>query len=376
MTNSWISTSGWAMTAAAGAALVGVLAATVPATAATPGSRMAASAPPLATISVAAPSVAHGAPGGTLDRAALRAALSGLPDDHVRGAMVKVSGRDGRWTGTAGEWEAPADTPFPIGSITKLFTSSIALQLVGEGRLSLGDTVQELLPGLLPASYAPITVGQLLSHSSGLQKPECYEPGTPVESVTSALSCGTPTTPGATVQYNGINSFIVGLVIEKVTGRTYGAELRDRVLRPLHLRHTSLPSDDLAWAEGGMVSTAPELTRFMDALLRGDLLEPAERRLLFTTPPIPEAAFSYGGLTRIRLPGGGPLVWGKTGTNRGHTSGVFATPDLDRVVVYSTLPTGKDVDEEVARVIRIAQAGFKGYEERRESRPAVPLPRS
>lgn len=122
-----------------------------------------------------------------------------------------------------------------------------------------------------------------------------------------------------------------------------------------------------------MVSAAPELTRFMDTLMRGGLLEPAEQKLLFTTPPIPGASFSYGGLTRTRLPDGGPLVWGKTGTNRGYASGVFATPDLDRVVVYSTLPTGKDVDQEVARVIRIAQAGFKGYEERRESRPA-PLP--
>ncbi|MFB7371532.1 serine hydrolase domain-containing protein [Streptomyces sp. NPDC056222] len=371
MTNSRISTSGWAMTAAAGAALVGVLAATVPATAATPGSRTGASAAPLATISVATPPDAHGALSGTVDRAALRAALAGLPDEYVRGAMVKVSGRDGRWTGTAGEWTAPADAPFAIGSVTKLFTSAMALQLVGEGRLSLDDTVQELLPGLLPASYSPITVGQLLSHSSGLQKPECFKPGTPVEIVTSAVSCGTPTTPGATVQYNGINYFIVGLVVEKVTGRTYREELRDRVLRPLGLRHTSLPADDWAWAEGGMVSTAPELTRFMNALMRGGLLEPAERKLLFTTPPIPGASFSHGGLTRTRLPDGGPLVWGKTGTNRGYTSGVFATPDLDRVVVYSTLPTGKDVDQEVARVIRIAQAGFKGYEERRKSRPAT-----
>ncbi|MEU9863813.1 serine hydrolase domain-containing protein [Streptomyces sp. NPDC047971] len=376
MTNSRISRSGWAMTAAAGAALVGVLAATVPATAATPGARTAPSAAPPAAISVTAPPVAHGAPGGTLDRAALRAALAGLPDDHVRGAMVKVSGRDGRWTGTSGEWTAPADARFPVGSVTKLFTSAVALQLVGEGRLSLDDTVQELLPGLLPSSYAPITVGQLLSHTSGLQKPECYRPGTPLESVTSALSCGTPTAPGATVRYNGVNYFIVGLIVEKVTGRTYGSELCDRVLRPLRLRDTSLPADDVAWAEGGMVSTAPDLTRFMNSLLRGDLLAPAERRLLSTTPPIPGADFSYGGLTRIRLPGGGPLVWGKTGTNHGHTSGVFATPDLDRVVVYSTLPTGEDVDQEVARVIRIAQAGFKGYEERRGKRPAAPLPRS
>ncbi|MFD7323790.1 serine hydrolase domain-containing protein [Streptomyces sp. NPDC059875] len=354
MTNSRISRSGWAMTAAAGAALVGVLAATTPAAAAT-------TTPP-------APATAYGlapdhARAGRVDPVALRAALAGLPDAYVRGAMVKVSGRDGRWTGTSGEWTAPADAPYAIGSVTKLFTAAIALQLVGEGRLPLDDTVQEHLPGLLPASYAPITVGQLLSHSSGLQQPTCVRPGTPVEVVTSAVSCGIPKPPGTSVQYNGINYFIAGLVVEKVTGRTYDEELRARVLRPLGLRRTSLPADDWAWAEGGMVSTAPEVTRFMNALMRGGLLRPAERKLLFTTPPIPGASFSYGGLTHTRVPGGGPLVWGKTGTNRGYTGGVFATPDLDRVVVYSTLPTGKDVDQEVDRVLRIATAGFKGYEE-------------
>ncbi|MEU6883448.1 serine hydrolase domain-containing protein [Streptomyces sp. NPDC046712] len=342
MTNSRISKARWTV-AVAGLALAGVVGATVPA---------AAAAPPAVT--------AVAAQHGHVDPVALRAALAGLPDDYVRGAMIRVTGREGRWTGTAGEWTRPAEAPFAIGSITKLFTSTVALQLVGEGRLALDDTVQELLPGLLPASYEPITVGQLLSHTSGLQKPECVRPGTPVEVVTSAVSCGTPTAPGKTVQYNGINYFIAGLVVEKVTGRSYAEEVHDRVLRPLGLRHTSLPADDWAWAEGGMVSTAPELTRFMNALMRGRLLRPAEQKLLFTTPSVPDASFSYGGLTRTRLPNNGPLVWGKTGTNRGYTSGVFATPDLRRVLVYSMLPTGKNGDEEFKRIMRMAQAAFKG----------------
>ncbi|WP_137993795.1 serine hydrolase domain-containing protein [Streptomyces vilmorinianum] len=355
MTNSRISTARWAVAVAvaAGAALVGVIGATVPAAATTP-------VPVTVPASVAASSVAVRAH-GRVDPVALRGALAGLPDAYVRGAMVKVSGREGRWSGTAGEWTGPVDARFAVGSVTKVFTGAVALQLVGEGRLSLDDTVQELLPGLLPASYEPITVGQLLSHTSGLQKPECVRAGTPVEVVTSAVSCGSPTTPGKAVQYNGVNYFLAGLVVEKVTGRTYGEELRDRVLRPLGLRHTSLPADDWAWAEGGLVSTAPDLTRFMNALIRGVLLRPAEQRLLFTTPPVPGASFSYGGLTHTRLPGGGPLVWGKTGSNRGYASGVFATPDLDRVLVYSTLPTGQDADQELDRILRIARAAFQGH---------------
>ncbi|MFF3319525.1 serine hydrolase domain-containing protein [Streptomyces sp. NPDC003035] len=369
MTNSRITASRWAMTAAAGAALAGILTAAVPAAAAVPGG---AAVP---TAAVAAPGSAYGhargPAAGSVDQAALRAALAGLPDASVRGAMVKVSGRDGRWSGTAGDWTAPADAPFAIGSITKLFTATVTLQLVGEGRLSLDDTVQELLPGLLPSSYEPITVGQLLSHTSGLQKPECVRSGAPVEVVTSAVSCGTPTAPGGTAQYNGINYFIAGLVVEKVTGRTYAEELHDRVLRPLGLRHTSLPADDWAWAEGGMVSRASDLNRFLNTLIRGGLLPPAEQKLLFTLPSVPGASFSYGGLSRTRLPDGGPVVWGKSGSNRGYASGVFATADLDRVVVYSTLPTGKDAERELARIMRIAKAAFKGYEERGVNRPGL-----
>lgn len=349
MTNSRIRKPRWALAAVTGLALLGVTGATVPAVAAEPAA-------------VAGSAAVSAARYGRVDAEALRAALSGLPDDYVRGAMVQVTGRDGRWSGTAGAWTDPVDSEFAIGSVTKLFTSTLVLQLVGEGRLSLDDSVQELLPGLLPESYAPITVGQLLSHTSGLQKPQCVRPGTPVEVVTSAVSCGTPTAPGTAVQYNGINYFIAGLVVEKVTGRTYTEELRDRILRPLGLRHTSLPADDWAWAEGGMVSRASDLRRFMTTLMRGGLLRPAEQGLLRALPEVPGARFSYGGLMTTRLPDGGPVVWGKTGTNRGHTSGVFVTADLGRVVVYSTLPTGKDADRETERVMRIAQAAFKGSE--------------
>ncbi|MFJ7066621.1 serine hydrolase domain-containing protein [Streptomyces sp. NPDC101115] len=348
MTNSWTNKTRWT-TAAAVAALV-VAGAAVPAGAVT--------APSPAAPAVAAPAVAATA-AGRVDPAAMREALAGLPDTYVRGAMVKVTGRDGRWSGTAGEWTAPVEAEFAIGSVTKVFTSAVVLQLVGEGRLSLDNTVQELLPGLLPDSYAPITVGQLLSHTSGLQKPRCVRPGTPLEIVRSAVSCGTPAAPGTVAQYNGINYFILGLVVEETTGRTYAEELDDRVLRPLGLRHTRLPADEWAWAEGGLVSNASDLRRFTTALMRGGLLRPAERRLLFAMPEVPGAEFSYGGLNRIELKDG-TVIWGKTGTNHGHASGVFATADLERVLVYSLLATGKDADKEVERIKKIAGAAFGG----------------
>jgi len=321
-----------------------------------------------------------------LDVPALKAALSGLPDANVSGALMRISGRDGRWTGISGTSVPSPDAHFRIGSITKIFTSTVVLQLTGEGRLSLDDTVQKLMPGLLPPSYSPITVGQLLSHTSGLPIPVCAKENVPPrEVVDSALSCGTPTEPGATTQYNGINYFILGLLIEKVTGHSYGHEVRTRILHPLNLHDTTVPalddwsipapytrgavihpgSDELtdvsvqspwSWAEGGMISNAPDLSRFFTALYQGRLLPPAQQRHLFTLPNTPgEKQFSYAGLQRTELPDG-TVVWGKSGSYPGYTSGVFATRDLRRILVYSLNPTGRA--PELPYVMRMAGAAF------------------
>ncbi|MER6994497.1 serine hydrolase domain-containing protein [Streptomyces sp. NPDC000410] len=368
----------WPLLVATGAALAAVTAGMVPAAA----TGRPAPAPSLTHVTSDA--------AGPLDRKALREAIGGLPDRVVTGALVKVSGREGRWTGTAGPSVPSADAHFRIGSATKLFTSAIALQLVGEDRLRMDSTVREVLPGVLPADYPhDITLGQLLSHTSGLPQPKCVEEGPPAHVVATALSCADPTKPGETSQYNGINYFIVGMMIEKVTGRSYAQELNARILRPLGLRHTSLPdpddrsvptpytraavaktpeakeltditeSDPWPWAEGGMISNAPDLTRFIRALLGGRLLEPAQQKLLFTIPEAKAngATFSWGGLMRHQMDNG-TVVWGKTGSYAGYTSGVFATRDLGRVLVYSMNPTNRA--PETGRVMAIANAAFQG----------------
>ncbi|MGQ4385514.1 serine hydrolase domain-containing protein [Streptomyces sp. SAS_270] len=322
-----------------------------------------------------------------LDEKALRASLAGLPDENVTGGLIRMSGSDGRWTGTAGPSVPSPDAHFRIGSITKIFTSTVVLQLAAEHRLSLDDTVQQWLPGLLPTGYHPIAVRQLLSHTSGLQIPTCAkEDVPPLEVIRSALSCGTPTEPGKVTQYNGINYFIAGLIVEKVSGHSYGHEVTARILRPLGLRDTSVPalddwsipapytrglvavegSDELkdvsvqspySWAEGGMISNAPDLGRFFTTLYRGRLLPPAQQRELFTLPTgvTGDKQFSYGGLQRTALPDG-TVVWGKSGSYPGYTSGVFATRDLRRVLVYSINPTGRA--PELPYVMRIADAAF------------------
>ncbi|MFD7914088.1 serine hydrolase domain-containing protein [Streptomyces sp. NPDC059752] len=217
-----------------------------------------------------------------------------------------------------------------------------------------------------PAHWKPITVGQLPSHTSGIQEP-CVDfgpDGAPApEQVVSHWTdpkCAAPQYPVLRQQCNGANYFLLGMVVEKVTGRSYADEVQRRIALPLGLRHTYSPKPEdrsvaapvladggeiepWAWAEGGMVSNAPDLERFMTSLLRGRLLKPAQQRQLFVMPALSEGAvdrFSTGGLLRAEIDG--TVVWGKTGSMGRSTSGVFATEGGRRTVIYSLLPASKE----------------------------------
>jgi D-alanyl-D-alanine carboxypeptidase len=108
------------------------------------------------------------------------------------------------------------------------------------------------------------------------------------------------------------------------------------------------------WAEGGMISTAADLDRFLTALFRGRLLPPAQQKLVFEVPNVSNAAgntncvgedacYSIGGLMRYQLPNGA-YAWGKTGSRPGWDNGIFATRDLQHRLVYSLNPTGTGND--------------------------------
>ncbi|EFL17105.1 serine hydrolase domain-containing protein [Streptomyces sp. C] len=388
-TNSASRKARWATAMVAGVALAAIGAGTLPAVA---SAAERPAAPVTGTLHADRP----------LDRTALRASLDGLPDVAVNGALARVSGRDGRWSGAAGPTVPSADANFRIGSVTKVFTSTVALQLVAEGRLGLDTPVQQVLPGTLPADWAPITVGQLLSHTSDLPKPVAPAPDTTpasavADAVRAAAEAGAPQpVPGSRQQYNGLNHFLLGMVIERTTGRTYAEEVQRRIARPLGLRHTYVPAADdrslpaphtralwdasgkgtgeladnsrqspWAWAEGGMISNAPELDRFFTALMQGRLLPPAQQKLL--TEPVPgiegNGTFSRGGLQHVELRPG-TWVWGKTGSYNGYTSGVFTNEDRSRVLVYSLNPTNRrpqkpeDGLTERDHIFKIAGAAF------------------
>ncbi|MER6003545.1 serine hydrolase domain-containing protein [Nonomuraea angiospora] len=284
----------------------------------------------------------------------------------------------------------PWNAYYRIGSTTKTFVAAIALQLVGEGKLRLDDTVERWLPGLVEGNGndgAKITVRQLLGQTSGL--PE-YADDVPLERVTSesgfrrerfrvyrpeefvamAMRHKPAFEPGKGWAYSNTNYVLVGMIIEKVTGTPWQQQLLERVIEPLGLRHTYAPGtspflpqprmttykrftadgpmvDVTTYFPGGtdhsLVSTPDDVNRFFSALLGGRLLRPTElAEMTKTVPATPFRAFwrdaGYGlGIMKRRLPCGG-WAWFHGGGGWNAISDNAVTADGRRVasVAYSS----------------------------------------
>lgn len=137
------------------------------------------------------------------------------------------------------ELDVPATTStlFQIASTTKNVTGVAVMQLVEAGKFRLDDHVSDLLPKL-PASWKPVTVRQLLSHTSGLPdmivdpNKGIWLPGGP-DSVIAQIA-GQPVKPaGSEWAYNQTNYMLLGMLIERYGGLPYRDYFQERVLAPL-----------------------------------------------------------------------------------------------------------------------------------------------
>jgi len=247
--------------------------------------------------------------------------LQGVLDTFVAegrapGVAVTVGFADGStWSGAAGVSDlesgaamAPVDR-FRIGSVTKTFTAALVMLLVEDGVLSLDDVVSRHLTGVPNGDL--VTVRQLLQHTSGLAD-YLYDPAivstrsaphTPAELLAVAQSLTPELAPGERYRYSNTNYVLLGLIVERVTGSTWAAEIRDRILDPTGLSDTfvygweEVPGgfvrgyaaaagggwDDVtlalhptvAYAAGCMVSSTPDLVRWSQALHAGRVVSAA-----------------------------------------------------------------------------------------------------
>ncbi|GAB2610976.1 hypothetical protein GCM10027168_49840 [Streptomyces capparidis] len=211
------------------------------------------------------------------------------------------------------------------------------LRLVGDGGLSLDDTVERWLPGVVRGNGndgGRITVRHLLQHTSGgynctrdrdlfpaVHSARRYHRHrfrhyTAEELVAASVRHPPDFPPGTAHRHSNTDYVLAGMVIERVTGRTWRAEVRDRIIRPLRLTGTSLPGDDPtppaphtrghhrfaedgggAWtdttlfngtgadAAGDLVTTPRDVNRFPTALLTGRLPRPAQPDEMRRTEP-------------------------------------------------------------------------------------------
>ncbi|MFI9151724.1 serine hydrolase domain-containing protein [Streptomyces sp. NPDC053367] len=303
-------------------------------------------------------------------------------DDH--GVVHRVSsGVADRGTGRA----ITTTDRFRVGSVTKVFSAVVLLQLVDEGRLRLDVSVNRYLPGLLPDDR--ITVRHVLSHRSGLYDytNDMFASTVPgFEAVRNKVftyrqlvdrSLRRPRTgaPGAVYSYSNTNFVVAGMLIEKLTGTSVGSAYRTRIIEPLGLRdtfyvhpETALPGryargyltpdqagarlvdstrQTVSWAQsaGALISSARDLNTFTSALMRGRLTSAAALRQMTRWTPV-NSTQAYGLGLRRRDLSCGVSVYGHTGAVQGYYSYAFTSKDGKRslTALANTSNNGKVLD--------------------------------
>jgi D-alanyl-D-alanine carboxypeptidase len=168
------------------------------------------------------------------------------------GIQAFVRTPDGQtWSGSSGTSDLRRKVPMQrdsvlrVGSVTKTFTSVLVLKLVEEGKLSLDDPLIKWFPGV-PNAEA-ITIRQLLNHTSGIPEfipkvmmrsifPSTYwKPQEIVDIITREKPLFTP---GSDWEYSNSNYFLLGLIAEELSGKSFTQLLHEQIIDPLQLEHT------------------------------------------------------------------------------------------------------------------------------------------
>ncbi|MBA3714748.1 MAG: beta-lactamase family protein [Pyrinomonadaceae bacterium] len=268
------------------------------------------------------------------------------------------------------EWKAlnSVTTRFRIASVTKPFTALLVLQAVEQGFLKLDGKVTDYLPDYPKATGERVTIHHLLSHTSGLvDYPDI--PGfewnrerlfhTQEAMLKEFSELDVKFTPGTDYRYSNFGYYLLGVMLEKVTGKKYATLLQEKIFDPAGMKHTSVadnktildqraagyflsesgyriapPFDtSIVMAAGDIISTVDDLYLWDQALYTNKLLSAEYRALLFK-PTMPEKDnYAYGWY--VRLPGkhDGPNWARHSGTINGFSSIVVRLLDDKRTII-------------------------------------------
>lgn len=252
----------------------------------------------------------------TLDKAKLDQFFDRLAEKNkAMGSLIIV--KDGKvlytraigYSQISGTEKKPltAANRFRIGSITKMFTATLILQLAEEGKLKLTDTLGKFLPQVPNARK--ITIAKILSHRSGIpnvsrgQNAQGNVNTTPMtndEHLALIVKATPDFEPDTKSLYSNSGYFLLGLIIEKLTGKPYEAALQEKIASKIGLRDTytatgnidvnknesrtyfMIPGGDwkqvpethpsLLFSAGAIVSTPNDLAKFIQALFDGKIV--------------------------------------------------------------------------------------------------------
>jgi D-alanyl-D-alanine carboxypeptidase len=267
------------------------------------------------------------------------------------------------------------------GSVGKTYVAAVALQLVREGKIGLDEKIERYLGS---ASWFPrlahareITVRHLMNHTSGVVryefKPEFTRDLTaqplkawhPEEQIAYLLDDPAPFPPGQGWEYSDTNYILLGMIIERITGNLYYAELQRRILDPLGLRNT-VPSDSrriaglaqgyagprnqfggadamvvngefainpqFEWTGGGIASTSEDLARWAKALYEGRAIDSLLVAQMVDGVPSrlgPNVRYGLGAMIRQTALG---TTYGHSGFFPGYLTEVMYFPALKTAV--------------------------------------------
>ena len=333
------------------------------------------------------------------------------------GATLGVALADGESFGLAtGYSDRETKTPMKptdrmlAGSVGKTFVAAVALQLIGENKIGLDDRVEKYLgnerwfPRLPNAK--DITVRQLMNHTSGLVRYEFKEQFTkdltanpekvwkPAELVSYLLDEKPPFAPGQGWDYSDTNYIVLGMIIEKVTGKTFYEEATRRLLRPLKLNDT-IPQNEMRlkkvvqgyagennpfggsdamirdgkfvinpqfeWTGGGFASTAHDLARWAKFLHEGKAYPPALMPQVLAGVPAPmlgrETTYGLGVIVRQTSAG---TSYGHSGFFPGYMTDMMYFPD-QRIAVAVQVNTSvpRDLGKPLGRFVAEAMEAIR-----------------
>jgi len=289
------------------------------------------------------------------------------------------------------EWNIPnePDTKFRLGSITKQFTATLILQLVEQGKLKLDGKVSDYLEGYRKDTGAKISIHNLLSHTSGLPNytavPGFIEgvsrnPYTVDEFVRKYASGDLEFEPGTKFNYSNSGYFLLGAIIEKVTGKSYEQVLKENILDPVGMKNTGYDHFDailskratgyartprgyknapyldmtIPFAAGSLYSTVEDLFLWDQALNEDRILSAKSKELMFT-PNLEN--YGYGFVIRKASLGPNklvvPVIQHSGGINGFNTMIVRFVRDKKLIVLLDNAEQGRYLDRLSAGITNI-----------------------